>query len=70
MKFQFNQTVILFDTEYKPAGNAIVRDYNDEQDKYQVEYRYPGSERTENIWIPAGRLAIITPKVANEIDPE
>ena len=68
MKFQFNQTVLLLDTQYKPAASAIVRDYNLEQEKYQVEYRYPGSEKTEHIWVPLERLTTLTPKIAREND--
>jgi hypothetical protein len=70
MKFLFNQTVVLLDTEYKPAGNAIVRDYNDEKNKYQVEYRYPGSQGSEHIWVSAERLTILIPKVEKEKDSD
>jgi len=56
MKFQLSQTVILLDTEYKPAGNAIVRSHNDDRQQYEVDYKYPDSEKIEKIWVPEERL--------------
>jgi len=31
MKFQISQTVIVLDTEYKPAGTAVIRSLNREE---------------------------------------
>lgn len=56
MEFQLNQTVIILDTEYKPAGNAVIRNHSDDLQQYEVDYKYPGSEKVEKIWIPVERL--------------
>jgi hypothetical protein len=56
MNFQLNQTVIVLDTEYKPAGSAVIRSHNDDSHQYEVDYKYPDSEEVEQIWVPAERL--------------
>jgi hypothetical protein len=56
MNFQLNQTVIILDTEYKPAGNAVIRNHSEDLQQYEVDYKYPGSEKIEQIWIPVERL--------------
>jgi hypothetical protein len=56
MDFQLNQTVIILDTEYKPAGNAIIRNHSEDSQQYEVDYKYPGTEKVEQIWIPVERL--------------
>jgi len=58
MDFQLNQTVIILDTENKPAGTAKVRNHNNISGQYEVDYKYPGSERIEQIWISVGRLLL------------
>jgi len=58
MKFQLNQTVILLDTQYKPAGNAIIRNHDEESKHFEVDYKYPDSEKVEQIWVPVERLII------------
>ena len=56
MDFQLNQTVIILDTEYKPAGSAVIRNYTEDLQQYEVDYKYPGSEKLEQIWMPVDRL--------------
>jgi hypothetical protein len=56
MDFQLNQTVIILDTEHKPAGYAVIRSHSDDLQQYEVDYKYPNSEKTEQIWIPVERL--------------
>jgi hypothetical protein len=56
MNFELNQTVIVLDTEYKPAGNAVIRNHSDDLLQYEVDYKYPDSEKVEQIWIPVERL--------------
>ena len=58
MRFELNQIVILLNTEYKPAGNAIIRSYDEDQKHYEVDYKYPNSEKEEQIWVPVERLII------------
>ena len=59
MRFELNQTVILLNTDYKPAGNAIIRKHSDDLLRYQVDYQYPHSQTVERIWVPAKRLLIL-----------
>ena len=56
MNFQLNQPIIILDTEYKPAGSAVIRNHNEDLQQYEVDYKYPGSEKVEQIWIPVDRL--------------
>ncbi|CAN5771654.1 hypothetical protein BH11BAC4_BH11BAC4_24570 [soil metagenome] len=58
MKFYSGQTVMLLDTEYKPAGTAVICKYEEALHRYEVEYRYPGNEATNNIFVPEERLII------------
>ena len=51
MKFEIGQNVIVLDTEFKPAGNAIVR-------KYEVSFVYPDKSMADNIIIPEERLLL------------
>ncbi len=64
MKYQSGQTVILLDTEYKPAGNAVICRYEESSNKYEVEFMYPGSQKADNISVPEERLVIL-PEVYN-----
>lgn len=59
MRFELNQTVILLDTDYKPAGNATIRKHSDDLLRYEVDYQYPHSQTVEQIWVPAERLLIL-----------
>jgi len=56
MRFELNQTVILLNTDYKPAGNATIRKHSDDLLRYEVDYQYPHSQTVEQIWVPAERL--------------
>lgn len=59
MRFELNQTVILLNTDYKPAGNATIRKHSDDLLRYEVDYQYPHSQTVEQIWVPAERLLIL-----------
>ena len=56
MKFQISQTVIVLDTEYKPAGTAVIRSLNEELGQYELDFRYPDSEQVQQIWVREERL--------------
>ena len=59
MKFCLSQKVILLDTEYKPAGEVVIRNLHDESRKYEVDFTYPGRKEAEKIWVPEERLLLI-----------
>jgi hypothetical protein len=56
MKYQQGQLVILLDTEFKPVVNAIVKDYNAENEKYLIEFSFPSNTASQEIWVPQERL--------------
>lgn len=57
MKYQIGQTVMLLDTEFKPAVNALIKDYSTETLKYLIEFRYSENSSPEQIWVPQERLS-------------
>jgi hypothetical protein len=58
MKFQSGQTVTVLDTEYKPAGKAVVCNYQENSNKYEVDFTYPGHEKADKISVPEERLIL------------
>lgn len=56
MKFQSGEKVLLLNTEFKPAGNAVVCEYEAVSKKYVVEYIYPDGEKADKLFIPEERL--------------
>ena len=58
MKFYTGQKVILLDTEFKPAGSAIICNYQESTNKYEVDFTYPGNDKSDKISIPAERLIV------------
>jgi len=58
MKFYSGQTVTLLDTEYKPAGTAVICKYEEASDKYEVAFKYPDNDRADNIFVPEERLIL------------
>ena len=60
MKFQTGQMVILLDTEFKPAGNAIICNYQESSNKYEVDFIYPGNDKSDKLSIPAERLILLS----------
>lgn len=56
MKFQIGQEVILLDTEFKPAGSAVVCKYEEHIDKYEVSFTYPHKTAADNIFVSEERL--------------
>lgn len=59
MKFQSGQTVTLLDTEYKPAGNAVICNYQESSNKYEVDFTYPGNNKADKISVPEERLILL-----------
>ncbi len=64
MKFTPGQTVTLLDTEYKPAGSAVICAYEETSDKYEVSFVYPGHHNADRITVPEERLIVISEMVA------
>jgi hypothetical protein len=60
MKFQIGQQVILLDTEFKPAGNAVVCKYEEHIDKYEVSFIYPHKTAADHIVVSEERLIQMT----------
>ena len=60
MKFYTGQKVILLDTEFKPAGSAIICNYQEITNKYEVDFTYPGNEKSDKLSIPAERLIVFS----------
>lgn len=60
MKFYTGQKVILLDTQFKPAGSAIICNYQESTNKYEVDFTYPGNEKSDKLSIPAERLIVFS----------
>ncbi|MEO6668460.1 MAG: hypothetical protein ABIN36_03220 [Ferruginibacter sp.] len=60
MKYSSGQKVTLLDTEFKPAGSAIIRGYEETSNKYEVEFTYPDRQTVDNITVPEERLIILS----------
>jgi hypothetical protein len=60
MKFYSGQTVTLLDTFFKPAGSAVVIKYQENSDKYEVGFKYPGTDTVDQISVPEERLILST----------
>ena len=56
MKYFPGQSVIVLDTNHKPAGSGIVQVYNPEAHLCTVLFQYPGNPTPESIPIPEYRL--------------
>ena len=65
MKYQPGQAVILLDTEFKPAVHAVIKEVNNETQKYLIEFCYPGSIKPEEIWVSQDRLSLTPDLVRN-----
>ena len=50
MKYKIGESVLLLDTEFKPACSAVVRNSNSGSHTYEVEYQHRGSSKTEKLW--------------------
>lgn len=57
MKYKPGQSVILLDTEFKPAVNAVIKEVNTEMQKYLIEYRFSADTNPEEIWVSQERLS-------------
>ena len=60
MKYASGQKVTLLDTEFKPAGSAVVRGYEETSNKYEVEFTYPGRQTFDQIVVPGERLVLMS----------
>ncbi len=58
MKFQSGQMVTLLDTEYKPAGVAVICEYQEATNRYEVDFTYPGHHTADKISVPEDRLIL------------
>jgi hypothetical protein len=56
MKYYAGQVVTLLDTEYKPAGRAIICHYEQNTEKYEVDFIYPDKKMADKISVPEDRL--------------
>lgn len=59
MKYSSGQKVTLLDTEFKPAGSAVIRGYEETSNKYEVEFTYPDRQTVDNISVPEERLILL-----------
>lgn len=59
MKYQSGQTVTVLDTEYKPAGNAVICHYLENSNRYEVDFTYPGNNKADKISVPEERLILL-----------
>ena len=55
MKFETGESVIILDTENKPAGTGEVISSEDDE-LYKVAFTYFGSEKKDELILPAHRL--------------
>ncbi|MEO7524539.1 MAG: hypothetical protein ABIT58_10615 [Ferruginibacter sp.] len=60
MKYSSGQKVTLLDTEFKPAGSAVIRRYEETSNKYEVEFTYPDRRTVDNISVPEERLILLS----------
>ncbi|MEP7109581.1 MAG: hypothetical protein ABI760_16425 [Ferruginibacter sp.] len=60
MKYYAGQVVTLLDTEYKPAGRAVICHYEHNSEKYEVDYIYPDKEKADKISVPEERLILVS----------
>lgn len=60
MKYSSGQKVTLLDTEFKPAGSAVIRGYEETSNKYEVEFTYPDRQTVDNISVPEERLILLS----------
>ncbi len=58
MKYQSGQMVTVLDTEYKIAGNAVICNYQEISNKYEVDFTYPGNSKADKISVPEERLIL------------
>jgi hypothetical protein len=59
MKYHAGQVVTLLDTEYKPAGRAVICHYEQNSKKYEVDFIYPNREKADKISVPEERLIAV-----------
>ncbi len=59
MKYYAGQIVTLLDTEYKPAGRAVICQYEKYSGKYEVDFIYPNKEKADKISVPEERLILV-----------
>jgi len=60
MKYQSGQTVTVLDTEYNPAGKAVICNYQESSNKYEVDFTNPGNEKANKISVPEERLILLS----------
>ncbi|MBC7888431.1 MAG: hypothetical protein H7Z13_11125 [Ferruginibacter sp.] len=60
MKYSTGQIVTLLNTEYKPAGRAVICRYEKNSHKYEVDFIYPDREKADKITVPEERLILVS----------
>jgi hypothetical protein len=65
MKFHSGQKVTVLDTYFKPAGSAVIIQYQEFTDKYEVGFKYPGNDTIDQIYVPEERLVILQDNTEN-----
>ncbi|MCW3091204.1 MAG: hypothetical protein JWP81_2273 [Ferruginibacter sp.] len=60
MKYYAGQVVTLLNTEYKPAGSAVICNYEHHSNKYEVDFIYPDKQQADKISVPEERLRLPT----------
>ena len=56
MKYYTGQVVTLLNTEYKPAGPAVICNYQHHSKKYEVDFKYPDQQLSDKIFVSEERL--------------
>ncbi|MEO7766501.1 MAG: hypothetical protein ABIS01_03710 [Ferruginibacter sp.] len=59
MKYYAGQVVTLLNTEYKPAGHAVICRYEQNSNKYEVDFIYPNKQKADKISVPEDRLRLL-----------
>lgn len=59
MKYYTGQVVTLLDTEYKPAGRAVICHYEQHADRYEVDFIYPDRQKADKIFVREERLLLL-----------
>lgn len=60
MKYHAGQVVTLLNTDYKPAGRAVICHYEQSSEKYEVDFIYPDKEKADKISVPEERLILVS----------
>lgn len=65
MKYKTGQSVILLDTEFKPAAPATIKEVNVEIRKYLITYTVHNQKEDNELWVPQERLSTLLDALTN-----